>query len=246
MRKLSIVLGVLAAGVIAVCICKLKYHGQTDADNDSRQEALIHRIEQIRTSQQSFKDNGEGLINDILAVSNRETQITMMRFLAQNVKAMPADNLDLRLRYDELDRCRQFSEQCCVGFRRIGGCVDDIWDLRFAMLTRYVNATNSCRAEWDKFVRYEKEKEERKEKKLAAAGIRRYCFSGTAIGTWPKKMAGALDYYLMWVTNRWYPEDSKSLSADERRKVKLYIEHIVGRKLVFHESTEEREQMEVK
>ncbi len=246
MRKLSIVLGFLAAGVLAVYIWKLKIYSRTDADNDSRQEGLIQRIEQIRTSPQSFKDSGEGLINDILAISNHETQVTMMRLFAKSVKAMPVDSIDLRLRYDELDRCCQFTEQGCVGFRRIGGCVHDIWDLRFAMLSRYVNATNSCRAEWDKHVRYEKEKEEKKEKELAAVGIRRYCFSEAAIGTWPKKMAGALDYYLMWVTNRWYPEDSKLLSADERGKVKSLIERIVGRNLVFFESREVRERIEVK
>ena len=238
MRRIAIVLGVFAAGAISVYTCMTQNPSRAHAGRDGCQEDLARRIEEIRTSPQSFKDCGDGLVNDILAVSNRETQVALMRLFAQSVKAMPADNLDLRLRYGELDRCCQFTEHGCTGFRRIGGHVDDIWDLRFALLSRYVSATNICRAEWDKIVRYEKEKEEKKEKELEAAGIRRYCFSGAAIGTWPKSMAGALDYYLMWVTNRWYPEDAKSLSTDERSTVKLNIERIVGRRLAFLEPKE--------
>ncbi len=197
----------------------------SSADNGTAQELYARRVEQIRESLHDVKGYGDDLIKDILAISNQETQVAFLRLFAQNVKAMSSDNLDLRVRHQELRRCYHLTECGCKGFRQIGGCSDDIWDLRFALLSRYVNVTNNCQVKWGEIERYDVMKRKERE----ADGKNSYVGSGPILRAWPEYFARMLDDYLMEVWNRWYRTDTQQLTTEDKRKVKITIERIVGR-----------------
>ena len=225
MKIRALLLGILVMRTVIAETALPQRGGQEDIDHGTGQERYTHRIEQIREALHDVNRYGDGLINDILAISNRETQVEFLRLFAQSVKDMPSANLDLSIRHQELRRCNHLTECGCRGFRQIGGHVDDIWDLRFALLSRYVSVTNNCRAEWDEILRYD----EKKRKEREAAGKVSYVGSGPILQAWPEYFARMLDAYLMEVWNRWYRFDTQHLSAEDKRKVKSTIEQIVGK-----------------
>ena len=225
MKKRALVLGIFVVRTVIAVTSLPQNGGQENVDCGTGQERYAHRVEQIRESLHDVNCYGDGLINDILAISNRETQVEFLRLFAQNVKAMPSANLDLSIRHQELRRCNHLTECACNGFRQIGGHTDDIWDLHFALLSRYVSVTNNCRMEWNEILRYD----EKKRKEREAAGKISYVGSGPILQAWPEHFAGMLDAYLMEVWNRWYRFDTQHLSAEDKRKVKSTIEQIVGR-----------------
>ena len=225
MKERVLVLGILVMRTVIAVMSLPQSGGQENADYSPGQERYAHRIAQIRKSLHDVNCYGDGLINDILAISNREIQVEFLRLFAQNVKAMPSANLDLSIRHQELRRCNHLTECACNGFRQIGGHADDIWDLHFALLSRYVNVTNNCKVKWDEIVRYDVMKRKERE----ATGKISYVGSGPILESWPKYFARMLDAYLMEVWNRWYRIDTRQLSAEDKRKVKSTIEQIVGR-----------------
>lgn len=225
MKKRTLIILVLLMRTAIAEVSQQQNTGASSADSGTAQEQYDRRVEQIRESLHDVKGYGDGLINGILAISNRETQVAFLRLFAQNVKAMSSDNLDLSERHQELRRCYHITECGCNGFRQVGGHADDIWDLRFALLSRYVNVTNNCQVKWDEIVRYDAMKRKNRE----ASGKISYVGSGPILQAWPEYFARMLDDYLMEVWNRWYRIDTQQLSAEDKSKVKATIERIVGR-----------------
>ena len=225
MRNQALVLGILVMRTVIAEASLPQNHGLANTDCITGQERDAHRVGQIREALHDVNRYGDGLINDILAISNRETKVEFLRLFAKNVKAMSSDNLDLSVRHQELRRCYHLTECGCNGFRQIWGHSDDIWDLRFALLSRYVNVTNNCQVKWGEIMRYD----EMKQKEREAAGKVSYAGAGPILQAWPRYFARMLDDYLMEVWNRWYRIDTQQLPAEDKRKVKSTIEQIVGR-----------------
>ena len=201
--------------------------GQRPSGNDE----LNRRISLIRGLPPNVRDYGERLVDDICAVSNRDEQAALMGRFAREVKAMSSCGLDLRLRCQELARCRLMTEIACTGYRRIGGHSGDIWALRNAMLLRYVNATNECHMEWEKIEGHEKARGQEK----TASGLSHHADTGQGQSSWLKSMEGDMEHYLLEITKWLYRVDSHRLSAEDRSSVKAELERIVGKKLDFTE-----------
>ena len=231
MKNLKVAIGGLMMGVMFVCICMLIILVRKGACGDGHQEELMRRIVSIQQSAQDIQGHDEKLVNEICEVPNRNVKVTLLQLFAKNVKSRSCNSLDLQLRCRELSRCRQLTEEACDGFRRIGGQSFDIWDLRLSMLARYVNATNECHRSWEKFERYENEREQEKD----ASGMSPFISSGQGQAGWLKSIEGDIDHYLMEISKWFYRVDSCSLSVEERTKIKLAIEQISGRKLNFVE-----------
>lgn len=233
MKKIIVIFGIAAVGgIIGIIVCFSKRQRLMDDGVDRQMDRLVQRIKQINYVCEEPKtphEFGKRLVDDICAVSNRETQAMLMRLFAQSVKALSSNNLDLRLRYDELSRCRLLTEQGCTGFRRIGDYVDDIWELRFAMLSRYIAATNECLKELKKISGNEHLQEH------VASHDSHYMISGQRQSGWQRKIAGDLDHYLAEITMWHYRVDTKQLPTEERKKMKFKVEQIVGKKLRFFE-----------
>ena len=127
MKNRALVLGILVMRTVIAVTSLPQSGGQENVDSCTVQERYAHRVEQIRESLHDINRYGDGLIKDMLAISNQETRVEFMRLFAQNVKTMPSDNLDLSVRHQELRRCYRLTECGCSGFRQIGGHADDIW-----------------------------------------------------------------------------------------------------------------------
>ena len=200
-------------------------------DSDEFKSATIRRIALIRELPLSVQDYGERLIDDICAISNREERVALMDRFAQEVRDLPTSNLDLRSRARELSRCRLLTEKACDGYRRLKGHEVAIWNLRLALLARYVSTTNEYHAEWGRFDARKKTKHPQKSATVRCT----YMGSGSRLSGWIKSIEGDLNHYLLEIEKWLYRVDSHGLSRGARLKVKDDIEQTVGRSLDFVE-----------
>ena len=234
MRKNWGILGAFIAGVVIAMSYARQNKEQKIAGDDGLKAEAIHRIALIRELPLSVQDYGERLIDDILTLSNREEQVALMDRFVREIKSLSSCNLDLRLRCQELARCRLLTEKACDGYRKMGGHTTAIWNLRLAMLTRYVNTTNECNAEWGKFDAYEKARQ------CQEPATGRFSYMGTGQGQsgWLKTIEGNMDHYLLEIAKWLYRVDSHELSMEARNELKADIKRVIGRSLDFVEPRE--------
>ena len=230
MRKTLIAMFFCVTGVIVAVIMWQGPRRNISCNGVDKTEVL-RRIALMRQLPLNVQEYGECLVNDICAISNREEQASSMEQFAREVKELASSSLDLRLRYQELVRCRLLTEQVCEGYRRIGDHAAAIWNLRLALLARYASTTNECHTEWEKFNLYEKAERHRK----SATGRLPYTGSGRGQSGWLTSIEGDLEHYLLSIAKWYYRVDSRQLSAGERKKIKLEIERTCGRRLEFVE-----------
>jgi hypothetical protein len=229
MRSIKLVFAGVMIGVIAVCIYMSATMKNGNLDGDRHQKELMHRIASLPKSIQTSECRVEKLVDDICAVSNQDVQVALLKFLAKNAKAISCDSPNLQSRCRELSKCRLLTEKTCDGFRKVLGYSPEMWDLRFSMLARYVNATNECHKGWEGVDKRENGQKE------AASGALPFLSSGQRAAGWLKSIEGDLDHYLVEISKWHYRVDSCSLSLEDRAKIKAAIEQISGRKLAFVE-----------